>query len=77
MTVPPPGTNFAISMPLERGVSHVRNYSLDLARYPWILFADADDFLPERSIQRITELKREPPKSAFGFVVKSTKDGKT
>lgn len=57
--------------------SSARNRSLREARNPWILYVDADDFIPEDSLRGIAELKETPPETAFAFVVQSTKDGIT
>ncbi|MCK4622821.1 MAG: glycosyltransferase, partial [Desulfuromonadales bacterium] len=63
--------------PWTDSFSDARNKSLECARHPWILYVDADDYLPESSLQSIRELKRKQPQEAYVFVVKSTQDGIT
>jgi len=63
--------------PWNDSFSDARNTSIDMARHPWILCVDADDYLPERSLRSIAKLKKEPPEKAYGFVIKSTQDGVT
>lgn len=63
--------------PWNDSFSSARNKSLKEARNPWILYVDADDFIPENSLLGIAELKKTPPESAFAFIVQSTQDGIT
>jgi len=63
--------------PWNDSFSDARNKSLECARHPWILYVDADDYLPESSLQSIRELKRKQPQEAYVFIVKSTQDGIT
>jgi glycosyltransferase involved in cell wall biosynthesis len=63
--------------PWNDSFSDARNASLEMARHPWILYADADDLLDEEALLGIKDLKKIPPDRAFGFVIKSTQDGVT
>ena len=63
--------------PWTDSFSDARNKSLECARHPWILYVDADDYLPERSLKGIKELKRGQPGKAYALVIKSTQDGVT
>jgi glycosyltransferase involved in cell wall biosynthesis len=38
----------------ERGISHQRNVGADKAKYKYLMFLDADVFLPKHSLSRIT-----------------------
>lgn len=57
--------------------SDARNRSLEMAEHPWILYVDADDSVPEKSLYDISELKQRLPEKAYGFVITSTQDGVT
>jgi hypothetical protein len=63
--------------PWNDSFSDARNRSLEMARHPWILYVDADDSVPEKSLCDISELKQGPPEKAYGFVITSTQDGVT
>ncbi|HXP90151.1 MAG TPA: glycosyltransferase [Fibrobacteria bacterium] len=53
-----------------------RNVSLDHAgNPPWVLWMDADDRLPFRSVQPILEIASGTPDRAVSFLVKNTLDG--
>lgn len=52
-----------------------RNVSLDHATRPWILWMDADDRLPEASIQPLRELVAGRPTMAYTFLIKNTTNG--
>ncbi|MFH1673055.1 MAG: glycosyltransferase [Pseudomonadota bacterium] len=60
--------------PWNDSFSDARNKSLEIAQHPWILYVDADDYLPDSTLAGIAELKKEPPEKAYGFVIKSTQD---
>lgn len=64
------------AFPWSDSFSEARNVSLGLARHPWILCVDADDRLPDATLHGLRQLLREPPESAFTFVVRSTQDGR-
>jgi len=61
--------------PWNDSFSHARNRSLEMAEHPWILYVDADDSVPEKSLCDIAELKQRSPEKAYGFVITSTQDG--
>ena len=63
--------------PWNDSFSDARNRSLEMAQHPWILYVDADDSVPEKSLCDISELKQQPPEKAYGFVITSTQDGVT
>ena len=63
--------------PWTDSFSDARNKSLECACHPWILYVDADDYLPERSLKGLKELKRGQPGKAYALVIKSTQDGVT
>ena len=63
--------------PWNDSFSDARNRSLEVAQHPWILYVDADDFVPETSLGDISEIKQQPPEKAYGFVITSTQDGVT
>lgn len=65
------------SFPWNDSFSDARNRSLQMARHPWILYLDADDFLPAPMVRRVADLKETPPERAYGFTIKSTQDGVT
>lgn len=60
--------------PWNDSFSDARNRSLEMARHPWILYVDADDYLPDGTLAGIAELKKEPPERGYGFVIKSTQN---
>lgn len=57
--------------------SHARNVSIDNASGVWILWLDADDVVPEASLVRIKELKREQTDKVYGMVVRNQKSDGT
>jgi glycosyltransferase involved in cell wall biosynthesis len=58
--------------------SDARNKSLECASHPWVFYLDADDYLPESSLQSLKDLKKEDPtKAYYSFVIRSTQDGIT
>ena len=63
--------------PWNDSFSDARNSSLEMARHPWILYVDADDVVPEKSLSDISDLKQGPPEMAYGLVITSTQDGVT
>lgn len=63
--------------PWNDSFADARNRSLEMARHPWIMFMDADDILPERSVRKLADLKMNSPEKAYGFILKSTQDGIT
>jgi glycosyltransferase involved in cell wall biosynthesis len=63
--------------PWNDSFSDARNRSLEMAQHPWILYVDADDSVPEKSLYDISELKQRSPEKAYGFVITSTQDGVT
>jgi len=63
--------------PWNDSFSDARNRSLEMAQHPWILYVDADDSVPEKSLYDISELKQRSPSKAYGFVITSTQDGVT
>lgn len=52
-----------------------RNASLDHARGRWILVLDADEYLPQSSIEPLGALLESPANRAFHLLNKSTNDG--
>jgi glycosyltransferase involved in cell wall biosynthesis len=52
-----------------------RNVSLEHATRPWIVWMDADDRLPEASLQPLKDLVKERPAKAYTFLVKNTTNG--
>lgn len=52
-----------------------RNLALKFCSYGWIMWLDADDIIPDESIERIKELKNEPLDSFFFFNIVNTKQG--
>lgn len=64
--------------PWTNSFSDARNKSLECASHPWIFYIDADDYLPESSLQSLKDLKKEDPtKAYYSFVIRSTQDGIT
>jgi tetratricopeptide (TPR) repeat protein len=63
--------------PWNDSFSDARNRSLEMAEHPWILYVDADDSVPEKSLCDISKLKQRSPEKAYGFVITSTQDGVT
>ncbi len=57
--------------------SYSRNISIKEAQSQWILWLDADDFIPEESISLINNLKKDKPDKVFGMVVKNQKPNGT
>lgn len=51
-----------------------RNQAIELADHKWILWVDADDRIPEHSIEGINRLKTAPLDRFFGFQVINTND---
>ncbi|MBN1129514.1 MAG: glycosyltransferase [Chitinispirillaceae bacterium] len=54
-----------------------RNISLDHATSTWILWLDADDVVPAKSLPLIAQLKKEPPGRVFGFIVRNQRPNDT
>jgi len=64
--------------PWVEDFSAARNVSLDMARYSWVLWLDADDRVTPEVCKKIQTLISGPAERAYGFVVKSSSDeGKT
>lgn len=63
--------------PWNDSFADARNRSLQMARQPWILYLDADDFLPAPTVRKVADLKNTQPERAYGFTIKSTQDGVT
>ncbi|MBD3345020.1 MAG: glycosyltransferase [Chitinivibrionales bacterium] len=57
--------------------SYARNISIDHASGEWILWLDADDFIPPESIEPLEKLKQEKPDKVFGFIIRNQKPGGT
>ena len=57
--------------------SYSRNCSLREATCEWILWLDADDYVPAESLPVINSLKKETPDKVFGFIVRNEKPGNT
>ena len=54
-----------------------RNISLQNATGEWILWLDADDFVPQASLELIGKLKKEKPDRVFGFIVRNQRPNNT
>jgi tetratricopeptide (TPR) repeat protein len=57
--------------------SHARNVSLRSAAGAWLLWLDADDVIPKKSIEIIQNLKLKKPDRVLGFIVRNEKKGQT
>lgn len=59
----------------DNNFAKARNLTLKYAQYGWIMWLDADDYIPKESIERIQELKKEPLNSFKFFNIINTKNG--
>ena len=57
--------------------SYSRNISIKHAKGVWILWLDADDFVPSESIPQLIKLKRKKPDNVIGMIVRNQKPGGT
>lgn len=55
--------------------SYARNLSIEEAKCSWILWMDADDFVPPEQVKNFLKLKTAPLDRAFGFQVINTQGG--
>jgi tetratricopeptide (TPR) repeat protein len=63
--------------PWRDDFSWARNISLDHATCSWILWLDADDFVPGASVEKIHALKKEKPDRAYLFTVRNERPNNT
>ncbi|MDR2593661.1 MAG: glycosyltransferase [Fibromonadaceae bacterium] len=56
--------------------SHSRNLSFEKATCPWILWMDADDYVPPDQVKSFLNLKTTPLDRMISFTVCNTEDGK-
>lgn len=54
-----------------------RNISIEHADGTWILWLDADDVVPQGSLQPIAALKRKSPDCVYNFIVRNQRHGNT
>lgn len=64
-----------IQNPWEGDFSKARNQSLAACSCAWILWMDADDRVPESSVEDLKRLKTAPLDRSFGFQVINTQSG--
>lgn len=57
----------------QNDFAEARNYSIGKANCPWILWLDADDYIPPLSLPKINELKKEKNDKVFSMIVKNQK----
>jgi glycosyltransferase involved in cell wall biosynthesis len=66
-----------VSSEWKNDFSYSRNISIQHAQCEWILWIDADDIIPQKSIPEINALKKEKANKVYGMVIKNQKPNGT
>lgn len=61
--------------PWDNDFATARNASIEKAAGTWILWLDADDVVPSKSLSALSQLKQTSPNRVYGMVVRNQKPG--